>query len=207
MKKLQKWLPGLLIFAVLLASLAGGAAYGKYIFNKNFNGTVTIQANLGSITVLEHTATRMIDGSYKLLDSTTNKNSYIIIPGLDIPKDPYVVVNKTSSIPVYVFIEVTDTIQPADKSVITYQVDTKNWKELNGVAGKNGGKVYVYATGDMAQQVISSIGTIQILDQNKVFVHQDLKQVTSNVSINFYACMRQVVTGQTPAEIYISTNY
>lgn len=205
MKKLQKWLPGFLIFAVLLASLAGGAAYAKYVTQKQFDGSVTIKAELGTITLQEHTANRKEDGSYELLTSTTDKNEYIIIPGLDIPKDPFVTVTRTSPIPVYVFIEVVDTIESENKNVITYTADPANWLKVDGVTGKNGGMVYVYTTnGSAAAEVTDTVGPINILSNETVYVSQKLKQVTGGVSINFYASMGQVAAGHTPAEVYQS---
>lgn len=205
MKRLQKYLPGLLIFAVLLASLAGGAAYAKYVTQKQFNGAVTITAELGTITLQEHTANRKEDGSYELLTTTTDKNEYIIIPGLDVPKDPFVTVQRASSIPVYVFVEVVSAL---DSSAVSFEIDDANWKrlEIDGVPyqGANKGWVYYYTggTGD-AVAVTADISEIYILKNNQVIVGQELLHDTpSNLGLTFYACMGQAVNGDALSLIY-----
>lgn len=206
MEKLRKWLPSLLIFAVLLASVAAGAAYGKYIFGKAFTGTVTLNANLGSITLLESKANPNGDGSYTL-DKTTpvTGNTYQIIPGLDIPKDPFVTVQRASSIPVYVFVEVVSAL---DSSAVSFEIDDANWKrlEIDGVPyqGANKGWVYYYTggTGD-AVAVTADISEIYILKNNQVIVGQELLHDTpSNLGLTFYACMGQAVNGDALSLIY-----
>ena len=207
MKKLQKWLPGFLIFAVLLASLAGGAAYAKYVTQKQFDGSVTIKAELGTITLQEHTANRKEDGSYELLTSTTDKNEYIIIPGLDIPKDPYVAVDKASAIPVYVFVEVVSAL---NGSAVSYEVDeyhaTKNpngkWIKIggDGYEGKNGGTVYIYTGGgEVPKQIANEDFSAYILKDNLVMVGQKLNakdKIQANLGLTFYACMGEVAAGK-----------
>ena len=150
MKKLQRFLPGVLIFAVLAASMLGGAVYGKYIYSQQLDGKVTISANLGSVDIWESKANRKTDGSYSLDTSQQVKqNSYDLLPGLDVPKDPYVVVDKASAIPVYVFVEVVNKL---GGSAVGYEIDTKNWIKISASEnnGANGGTVYVYTGGGAA---------------------------------------------------------
>ena len=211
MEKLRKWLPGLLIFAVLLASVAAGAAYGKYIFGKAFTGTVTLNANLGSITLLESKANPNGDGSYTL-DKTTpvTGNTYQIIPGLDIPKDPYVTIKNKSSIPVYVFVEVSTNMNES-KHFIEYTL-TNDWKLLSNNT-ETGVSVYYYtAGGEHAATVDNTFGTdgtgtIQILQAdsngNSLIVSQKLNAPIAGIYLNFRAFMGQVITtGEAAQTVY-----
>lgn len=207
MEKLRKWLPSLLIFAVLLASLAGGAVYAKYVTQKQFDGSVIITANLGTITLLEHKAERNADGSYRLLETTTDKNEYIIIPGLDIPKDPFVTVDKQSPIPVYVFVEVVSKL---DGSAVSCEVDeyhatinpSGKWIKIGGDSykGKNGGTVYVYTGGGaVPKQITNEDFTAYILKDNLVAVGQKLnakEKIQANLGLTFHACMGEVAAGK-----------
>ena len=141
------WLPGLLIVALLCGLI--GSTYAKYVKQQTLEGNVTIRANLGTIELLEHKAERQNDGSY-ILDpkEEVNENSYIMLPGLDIPKDPFVRIKEKSPIRAYVYVEVLNTLSD---SALTFEVDTYdstdnpggNWIELTGITGKKGGKLYV----------------------------------------------------------------
>lgn len=209
MKRLQKWLPGLLIFVVLLASLAGGAAYAKYVTDKQLSGSVTIKAELGTITLQEHNVVRNADGSYSLIGvdedgncsaeehTHSSGNSYIIIPGLDIPKDPFVTVDKKSPIPVYVFVEILETLP---NEAIDWKIDDTNWIKISASEnnGAHGGTVYVYTGGTgSAQPVTGNIGPVYILKNNEVIVGQELRHGTqTGLGLTFYACMGEVAAGK-----------
>lgn len=201
MRKYEKWLPGLLIFAVLLASMVGGAAYAKYVAQLKVGGSLSITANLGSITVKESVASPNTDGSYTLGSATTNSgNTYEIIPGLDIPKNPYVTVYVASAIPVYVYIVVDQDFTNSPDG-ISYELEDC-WKPVTGYTN-----VYVYSNSDGPIQV-SSDATIDILKNDMVYVSQHLKaNVKTSVYLKFTATMRQAVDGQTAEQIYANTNY
>lgn len=207
MEKLRKWLPSLLIFAVLLASVAAGAAFGKYIYSEKLGGKVTITANLGSIDIWESKAIRDQSGAYTLDESQrVKKNSYDLLPGLDIPKDPYVTIKNKSSIPVYVFVEVCTNLT---NDAITFDIDAANWSLLekngNPIKGKNDGKVYVYIVDGQAAQVTDDIEKINILAGRTVYIGQELLHDTLTAqNLIFYASMGQVVSGQSPEMIYDS---
>lgn len=197
----------LLVAVLILASLVCGTVYAKYVKQQSFTGTMTLTAQLGSITVEESKANRQSDGSYILTSTQVKTNSYELLPGLDIPKDPTVSVDKESTIPVYVFLEVTDTIETQDEDVIAFTVDPV-WKAVAGVTGIHGGQVYVYAPGGSPAVVKEDVASINVLAGQTVTVSQKLKQVTGQVEILFYAEMRQITAvGQDPAAVYGSTDY
>lgn len=71
-------------------------------------------------------------------------NEYPLVPGVTLPKDPYIVID-TDSEPCYVYIEICyDNNERADNTnYITYQPNGTNWTKIEG-AGPNGGDVYYY---------------------------------------------------------------
>ena len=197
----RRRLNGALLVAVLvLASMVCGTAYAKYVKQETFTGTLTLTAQLGSITVVESKAERQSDGSYKLNTSEKVKaNSYDLLPGLDIPKDPTVSVDKESAVPAYVFLEVK-----GGTAAISFTMDPV-WKAVDA-AGIHGGRVYVYAPGGNPAVVTGDIAAINIIEGQIVTVSQ--KVGGSSTEILFYAEMRQITAaGQDPAAVYGSTEY
>ena len=195
MRTRKRLLVTIAVLSIFLASLCG-VAQAKYIHTAQLQGSVTVKADLGEVTVKEHQAIRKADGSYELGSEEVTSNSYILIPGLDVPKDPFVTVTNKSPIEAYVFVEVVSTL---GESAITYEIDTDNWTEL-GITGKNSGKVYAYKN-----PVSANIGPIYILKDNHVTVGQKLLHMdTTDLGLTFYASMGQVAAGNTQADVYNS---
>ena len=194
MKKKFGMTTGLLMIVVLLVSMAIGTTYAKYVTQKTLEeNTVTITADIGTIVLQESKANRQPSGAYTL--DTANpvaENSYVLIPGLDIPKDPHVVITKPDALPVYVYVEVVDGL--GANPGVTYGMS--KWTKLAGVTGPNGGTVYYYNSEIKDSQLIS------ILDDNKVSVSQYLNKSISNYKLTFYAYMYQTAAGSDAAEVY-----
>lgn len=141
-------------FVMLLLLILGagiGSIAAKYVYSQKLEARVTFTAKLADNLLLqEHEAVRRPDGSYILNDTllpTDDKtgNTYELLPGLDIPKDPYVqVVNKTP-IRAYLYVEVVEEADALHKA-IEYKMNPA-WQNLN-MEGKHGGKLYVYKIGD-----------------------------------------------------------
>lgn len=136
-KKSRSRLQWLLILLVLLITLTAYVS-GKYIKNISFNGSVTFTTSLVSNMVLqEHEAVQNPDGSYRLTDKIVNSNSYTLIPGQDIPKDPHIIITGKTQIPAYLYIEIESTLD----APVTYEVDTTKWILLKTNGNKS---VYYY---------------------------------------------------------------
>lgn len=188
-----------------------GLAYAKYVKQQQLTNTLTVTADIGEVLLQEHVAVRKDDGSYELTNEllpneTVDGNAYVIMPGVDIPKDPFITINKTSDLlPVYVYIKVHSSI---DNESISYEVDSHNWKfiEINTL----GSHVYVYTGGtNEALAVNESISEpIYILKDNKITVDRDLlhgnKIDTQN--LNFTAAIFQVASGNDATEVYKNGN-
>ena len=185
-------------FALLLVSLVlitafSGAVYAKYIKKTEFkDNTVTIQADLAKdFKIVESEVSRNELGEYSLISGTeTSENDYILMPGVDIPKDPKIVITGKTALPAYLYVEVVDT---HTDSAVTYEL-ADWWTLLTDVTGPNGGKIYVYnetlngSTADI---------TVQILKGNTVFVSQNLKHNGASFSIKFHAYLLQKPEGTT----------
>lgn len=196
------WLPGLLIVALLCGLI--GSTYAKYVKQDSLKGSATIRAGLGKIELLEHEAIRQDDGSYTLDEnSEVVANSYILLPGLDIPKDPFVRITEKSPIRAYVYVEVLNTLSG---SALTFEVDAYNstdnpggnWIELTGITGKKGGKLYVYTGGTGTALAVTNetqnVDVIPILNGD-VKVGQKLNSKdTTDLGLHFYAYMYEVAS-------------
>ena len=182
---------------------------------------MTFTAALAEDVILqEHKAERNLDGSYSLTDQIAtadpngNYNSYALLPGLDIPKDPYITIMKKTPIEAYLFVEVVEKGDVGtDGKVITYAMDS-SWLKLNGVTGKHNGTVYVYNGADADEKKLDdSIGaawTVNLLaplaegKPETIRVSQKLitTESTGNDILTFYAAMGEAAMAETPAEVY-----
>lgn len=205
---IKRYWPTALATLILLTALTG--VYAKYVVDQTITGHASITAQLGSIDIWEHKATVDATGQYaldKAADPVKTNTYSVVIPGLDIPKDPYVQITDKTAIKSYVFVEVKDNL-PVSNSQITYSVDTALWTKLN-VTGTNGGTVYVYNYAIDHNFGTNGTGTIRILttdtNGNSVFVSQNLKEMTfpnDGFQIVFYANMGQVDAGNDASAVY-----
>ena len=201
---IKRYWPTALATLLLLTALTG--VYAKYVMDQALTSQASITAKLGSISVLEHVYELQTDGSYKKTEATTNNgNTYsVVIPGLDIPKDPYVQITNKSPIAAYVFLKIeTDNLK---ENGLTYTLK-EHWKLVDGYTD-----VYVYSeksgenwvpvkvTGTNAGTI-----TISVLDGDQVIVSQKLNKDATGLELTFSACMKQYVTDQTAKQIYENT--
>jgi hypothetical protein len=166
-------------------------AYAKYVKSETMGGNVTVTVDIGTILLREHRAERQPDGSYELIgvdssllcDGTDHShpttNSYTLLPGLDVPKDPHVVITGKTDIPAHLYVEiVTDTIDNYDgKPIVSYTI-ASSWRASERPA-QHGGIVYEYVgTGTSALALTAANlpeDPIYILANNKVRVSQHAK--------------------------------
>lgn len=206
-ENIKQILPKIVIFCMLIAIYSGMLVYAKYVSTITVdNGKVTITANLGDITVDEHMVAKNDDGSYELtstLISAANKsgNEYFLIPGLDIPKDPFVKITNKSDIPVYVFVEVVANFTPSDKGI--YFSLAENWKKIEDVTGPNGGTVYYYNTSISENIDLPILAPLAEGSVDTIQVSQYLKENTNgSLKLDFYAYMGQTAAGDNAQEVY-----
>lgn len=170
LKKLKKLhMVMLLILTAVLGVLGLQGIRAKYTTSVSVRGNVTFSAELAeSLNLYEHKAERLPDGSYKLSKTdlvgtvagpntgelTEDKgNEYMVMPGVDIPKDPQIKITGKSALDSYLYVEIEDSLAQSDESdstgkTIQYEL-TDEWVKLDDVIGPNGTaskptSVYVY---------------------------------------------------------------
>lgn len=187
MRKNNRIMRGIVLLCgiVLLFGGAWGATNlrAKYVTSITLTGSVDFSPLLATdLTLQEHVAERKADGSYQLKTTTAavNQNAYKVMPGVDIPKDPFITVTERTTVPGYLYVEVIDSLP----DTVTYRL-TNNWSLLSGVTGKNGGSVYVYVGSDLT--VSPTTRTIEILNGNIVTVSD--QYAGESFSLSFYACL------------------
>lgn len=210
MKNFKQILPKCLILAVLICMFGSMLVYAKYIYTETLSRQITITAHLGNIQVDEHVVAKNPDGSYSLTEQWISQkdyapNVYVLIPGLDVPKDPVVKISNKSHLDAYVFVKVVTNI--SDLNQVSYAL-TDNWKEISSSTDGNiTTTVYAYTAGTGDPVTIdNSFGTngsgvIPVLASNLFEVKQGLN-LTSDVYLNFYAYMGQAIPDKTPLQVY-----
>ena len=189
----------LLVFVLVLAATAG-VVYAKYIRTFEQTVNVTVTADLAeSVALYESQAVKKDDGSYSLnSESRVTQNTYTLLPGLDVPKDPTIEIVGKTNVPAYLYIEVVDKLNAS----IAYTLKSE-WLDIS-VTGKNGGKVYVYAKDGVPVKLQSFDKlTIGILEDNKLIISDSLPRDTE-VSLTFHAYMAQVDNDRAPKEVFES---
>lgn len=181
-----------LLALIIVASALAGVAVAKYIQTTTFTGTLQFNAKLAEeIKILESEALRNVDGSYRLGSNTVSENTYVLIPGVDIPKDPHVVITDKTSIEAFLYVEVVDKTN----SAIDWRMNA-DWLELEGVEGKKDkGTVYVYAPAGIPKVLGKQAGdaTYYLLENNEILVSQKLLSAqTADDTLTFYAAMGEV---------------
>lgn len=150
---------------------------------------------MGVITLNEHKAVQGEDGNYSLTTDVVTSNEYNLLPGTNVPKDPYITLVEKSTVKAYLYVEVVNGL---GNKGISYAMDD-NWTLVTGVTGTKGGAVYVYK--DIIDEAYEG-NTINII-KNKTIVVADPLTLTGSekVSLDFYGYLAQASIG-TPAAAF-----
>lgn len=201
----------------------------KYKQNFTFNGSVYVETNDDSEVVLyEHEAYLQADGTYLLATAAkeVQANSYQMLPGVDIPKDPCVYVTALYD-ESYIFLEVCDELT---NERVTWTLESC-WVLVDGVTGQNGGAVYVYAADGANPTLVSTLSdeeltsvaytatdatttpenttedqgyalVINIIANQTITVSSKLPSGYDSGSLAFYGYVAQASEGADPAEVF-----
>ncbi len=144
MKKPFRLRTAVLIGVALLLVVAvciGTGISAKYRQEVPLRGTVFYDPSLAdSVACIEHTAQRGVDGVYTLGNVETAANAYVLMPGVDAPRDVFVRIEGKTAAAAYLYVEVVDRLSDDDVSFAL----TDDWEKLEDVTGQKGGTVYVY---------------------------------------------------------------
>lgn len=198
---------------VVSASVAGTLAWltkkTETVTNTFTSAELFDEDEGGSFTLWEHQAMDEDgDGIYTLNTSVkVTGNSYNILPGVDIPKNPTVDVVKLEG-HAYLYVKVTDALATG----MTYTIDPNNWTEVPGYAG-----VYVYSgtNADDASNVIKATTaatktfTASILKDDKIVVADTYAapSTDTDIKLSFEAYMVQASGNGTSAAAAWANTY
>lgn len=184
------------IALVLVVALAVGATYA---YLKATTGPVenTFTAggavNQSDLKLYEHLAKQNTDGTYSL-DKTADpvtSNTYTVMPGVNLPKDPTVEVTKAEG-PYYLFVEVTKGNSfKGENAPLSCTVDGSHWVALK-IEGK---EVYAYSTDGKTAAILKDeltatpvLATIGNTDNTITVADADLTNVNCQLTFQAYAC-------------------
>lgn len=185
------------ILVVLILALATGGAFSKYKETVNLN-SVNLQVSSGKLasvfSLQEHKAVQNADGTYELGTDVVTSNSYHVLPGVAIPKDPHFTLNKQTKIEAYLYVEIINNL---GSKGLSYSL-TNDWKAL-GFKGAKGGDVYVYS--DKITKGFNN-NELYILKDNKITVTEVNKSDLGTVNVSFYGYLAQADLADTAQAVY-----
>lgn len=192
----------LVIGASVVGTLAWLTATTDQVKN-TFASAELFETPVKDFTLWEHKAEPNGNGTYKLGTEEVLKNTYEILPGVTIPKDPTVdVVNLEEY--AYLYIKVTGL--PMGDG-LTATVDDANWTALNGYDG-----VYVYSGTYAESNIIKATDEVKktftatILTNNRIEVASTYNGTRDNIELSFDAYMVQATgNGDNAAAAWANT--
>ena len=177
----------LLLVLLTATAIIAGTVAAKYITEKRMPGSIKVSVELAEdIKMFEHKVTRTEDGNYETVATEVTGNTYKLMPGVDIPKDPTVRIIGYTGLPAYVYVEVVG--EPTKN--VSFAIDD-DWAPLmdgeTQVKGPKDGKVY-YRVLKAANNETGFPKNVEInvLKEQKVTVSQWVERNT-DLKIEFYA--------------------
>lgn len=130
-----------LVFFTLVSFSMVCRLYARYSTEQNSDGGAKVAAP-GSVAVLEHKASFNYDTLRYELDRNTlvTSNTYdVVIPGIEIEKDPFIRLSGTNDVAYKLYIEVV----PSNPDILSYTMSSV-WTASNELPSANGGKIYKF---------------------------------------------------------------
>lgn len=182
---------------VCVISISGTLAYLKVTTQAPVVNTF-VAAGGGSL--LEATGSFVLDeskankvGNVYELDTTdrVTGNSYEVLPGTTVKKDPQIRVTGKNDVAAYLYVEIVDNTG----ANLTWSI-ADGWTRLDSVTGKNGGAVYAYNT-TLANPEGTEGGatyTMKVLKDDKVTIgNVEELGLGDGKTMTFYAYLAQAV--------------
>lgn len=156
------------------------------------------------LTLTEHLVAADVNGDYFYVDKTdatqeaatdadkvvVQKNSYTVMPGMTLPKDPTITITGKTEAPAYLYVEVVGALNGA------YQWEmAEGWTEIANLTGVNGGKVYHYNT--ILTNAAGEPTSFPIIKDNEITIPDDptADLNTQEATLTFYAYLAQANAG------------
>lgn len=155
----------------------------------DMSGDLAKIASAGNVSVFEHKAHMLSDGTYSLINSViVTENTYMIIPGITIPKDPYVSISGDNDVSCNLYIEIVESSQ-----IFSYKMNDE-WIKMDSMQGQHDGVIYKYCSKISPHQ---NLDIHNIFSGNSVRIKDDIKNKlngnlnSTKISINLYAYLIQ----------------
>ena len=186
------------IAALLAAAVIGATVGAKYVKEIRIPCTLIIRAGLAdTVSVLEFEPERQKDGTYLLNDdSEVSESEFVLMPGVDAARHPFVRIEKKSGVPSYVYVEVVSMLD--EKVSFTLIGD---WEKLEGVTGQNGGEVYAYKD-TIASEREEDIELLLLKDDAITVSHTYIAEGEAETNLSFYPYMAKAEEGKTAKECF-----
>ena len=140
------------------------------------------------------------DGKYEFdLTTETIGNKYKVLPGVALPKDPFIRTNRDTEMAAYLFLEVVDETSDA----LSFTVDPDNWTKLYD-ATETRGAIYYYKTTGIVPADTKAPLTVNILKDQAITVSN--VEITNPGEVSFLGYMIQAGGFDTPAAAWAGLN-
>ena len=200
----------LIICAVLMLSAMIGGGLAKYRTQKAIPGTAgpfTVQqaesfvAQESTVAVPENG-----DGSNEFGSDSSEGNTYLLIPGTKLNKNPSLTITKKTEIPSFLFAVVERTIIEGES--VDFEMNSF-WKAVDGLTTTSGGKetsVYVYVGTGTEAMIIDKTNAptedIELLKDNALY-NKYLQKATDTQSFIVWGALVQATEeGITPKQAF-----
>lgn len=195
------WTVGALFIATMLSVWLVSGIFAKYIVSDNVEDSARVaKTGISFLELLEHNAKETYDdsGVYELETdkAPVDKNKYEkVLPGVDIPKDPFVRFEiKNSEVNYMLYLDVTES-KYFPSNWVTYTIEDC-WEKVSSFNGtvtyryvdENGNPV-VFKAGD---DYSTGPDGIQILVDNMLYVSEHYEGLDKEFSLSFKAQLKQV---------------
>ena len=189
----------LLLLAIVVLSSSIYSVGAKYAHPETLKSTIVISTKLvDKISFFENEAVLQPDGSYILNNNKVNENSYTVMPGVDIPKNPQFLIEEKSGFPSFLMLEVVENVP----SSISYSL-IENWMPIN-IVGPNGGAIYAYSSDGISPLVLDesfSLGRVSVLTNDMIYV-SDTAKAGDVFDIDFYGYLVQQIEDNSAADSF-----
>lgn len=177
------WAAGTTLILTMLSICLVSGTYAKYVISSYMMDSAQVaKTGVGSMELLEHEA-ELDNGIYTLNEEEVTKNTYdTVIPGVDIPKDPFIRLDIDSEVTYSLYIKVAGSDPFPD--TVTYEL-TEDWIEVDATNG-------IYKYKDDFEAGTPFKGEIEILENNELIVSEYYVGNGKTFTLTFSAWLMQV---------------
>ena len=186
------WSVGILLVLTMLSTSLVGGLFAKYVISDGFYDSARVASSgIGKLELWEHKAeeTGVNSGIYELRteDAPVTGNNYAkVLPGVDIPKDPFIELElKNAEVSYELYVKITESNIP---ETVTYKL-TSDWELADDSAADNG--VYVYKYEGTIDPNFN--GKIKILKDDMLYISEHYV-ANGKFSLTFSAYLMQAKT-------------